>query len=244
MQSNRRALKGSVLRGTKKSSMKVSIRCVIYHITHECVCSCANIIVCCINQSRSVQSKKKKCKTTSKSKSHKEPNKKQRLIVIILSIVKKVKEILALLKYIHYEDALVAIKMLLLDEQDMMNEMMATMSQEDAMTMMTILSTVEDTKSAVDSLPDGVIQVFAAIVGQQLLGYNDILLPPEAKEIFDLLGDENDLMAMLQFIGEAVGGVEYLNNEEGGKMNLIDDVNLSMSMSFVDGVEIEFGRRH
>ena len=164
--------------------------------------------------------------------------------MIILSIVKKVKEILALLKYIHYEDALMTIKMLLLDEQDMMNEMMATMSQEDAMTMMTILSTVEDTKSAVDSLPDGVIQVFAAIVGQQLLGYNDILLPPEAKEIFDLLGDENDMMAMLQFIGEAVVGVEYLNNEEGGKMNLIDDVNLSMSMNFVDGVEIEFGRRH
>ena len=157
--------------------------------------------------------------------------------------MKKVKEILVLLKYIRYEDALMAVEMLLLDEQEMMNEMLATMSQEEAMTMMTILSIVEDMKSAVDSLPGGVIQVFAAIVGQQLLGYNDILLPPEAKEIFDLLGDENDLMALLQLIGEAVGGVEYLNSEEGGKMDLIEDVSLSMSMNLVDGKEIEFGRR-
>ena len=196
-----------------------------------------------IASSRCAQSKKKKCKTTSKSKSQKGSDKKQKLILIILSIVKKVKEILVLLKYIRYEDALVAVEMLLLDEQEMMNEMIATMSHEEAMTMMTILSIVEDMKSAVDSLPGGVIQVFAAIVGQQLLGYNDILLPPEAKEIFDLLGDENDLMALLQLIGEAVGGVEYLNNEEGGKMDLIEDVSLSMSMNFVDGKEIEFGRR-
>ena len=193
--------------------------------------------------SRCAQSKKKKCKTTSKSKSQKGSDKKQQLILIILSIVKKVKEILVLLKYIRYEDALMAVEMLLLDEQEMMNEMLATMSQEEAMTMMTILSIVEDMKSAVDSLPGGVIQVFAAIVGQQLLGYNDILLPPEAKEIFDLLGDENDLIALLQSIGEAVGGVEYLNSEEGGKMDLIEDVSLSMSMNFVDGKEIEFGRR-
>ena len=191
------------------------------------------------------QSKQKKCKTTSKSKSksQKGSDKKQKLILIILSIVKKVKEILVLLKYIRYEDALMAVEMLLLDEQEMMNEMLATMSQEEAMTMMTILSIVEDMKSAVDSLPGGVIQVFVAIVGQQLLGYNDILLPPEAKEIFDLLGDENYVMALLQLIGEAVGGVEYLNSEEGGKMDLIEDVSLSMSMNFVDGKEIEFGRR-
>ena len=195
--------------------------------------------------SRCAQSKKKKCKTTSKSKSksQKGSDKKQKLILIILSIVKKVKEILALLKNTRYEDALVAVEMLLLDEQDMMKEVMTTMSQEEAMTMMTILSIVEDMKSAVDSLPGGVIQVFAAIVGQQLLGYNDILLPPEAKEIFDLLGDENDMMALLQLIGEAVGGVEYLNSEEGGKMDLIEDVSLSMSMNLVDGKEIEFGRR-
>ena len=197
--------------------------------------------------SRCAQSKKKKCKTTSKSKSksksQKGSDKKQKLILIILSIVKKVKEILVLLKNTRYEDALVAVEMLLLDEQDMMKEVMTTMSQEEAMTMMTILSIVEDMKSAVDSLPGGVIQVFAAIVGQQLLGYNDILLPPEAKEIFDLLGDENDLMALLQLIGEAVGGVEYLNSEEGGKMDLIEDVSLSMSMNLVDGKEIEFGRR-
>ena len=197
--------------------------------------------------SRCAQSKKKKCKTTSKSKSksksQKGSDKKQKLILIILSIVKKVKEILVLLKNTRYEDALVALEMLLLDEQDMMKEVMTTMSQEEAMTMMTILSIVEDMKSAVDSLPGGVIQVFAAIVGQQLLGYNDILLPPEAKEIFDLLGDENDLMALLQLIGEAVGGVEYLNSEEGGKMDLIEDVSLSMSMNLVDGKEIEFGRR-
>ena len=197
--------------------------------------------------SRCAQSKKKKCKTTSKSKSksksQKGSDKKQKLILIILSIVKKVKEILVLLKNTRYEDALVALEMLLLDEQDMMKEVMTTMSQEEAMTMMTILSIVEDMKSAVDSLPGGVIQVFAAIVGQQLLGYNDILLPPEAKEIFDLLGDENDMMALLQLIGEAVGGVEYLNSEEGGKMGLIEDVSLSMSMNLVDGKEIEFGRR-
>ena len=197
--------------------------------------------------SRCAQSKKKKCKTTSKSKSksksQKGSDKKQKLILIILSIVKKVKEILVLLKNTRYEDALVALEMLLLDEQDMMKEVMTTMSQEEAMTMMTILSIVEDMKSAVDSLPGGVIQVFAAIVGQQLLGYNDILLPPEAKEIFDLLGDENDMMALLQLIGEAVGGVEYLNSEEGGKMDLIEDVSLSMSMNLVDGKEIEFGRR-
>ena len=197
--------------------------------------------------SRCAQSKKKKCKTTSKSKSksksQKGSDKKQKLILIILSIVKKVKEILVLLKNTRYEDALVAVEMLLLDEQDMMKEVMTTMSQEEAMTMMTILSIVEDMKSAVDSLPGGVIQVFAAIVGQQLLGYNDILLPPEAKEIFDLLGDENDMMALLQLIGEAVGGVEYLNSEEGGKMDLIEDVSLSMSMNLVDGKEIEFGRR-
>ena len=193
--------------------------------------------------SRCVQSKKKKCKTASKSKSQKGSDKKQKLILIILSIVKKVKEMLALLKYIRYEDALMAVEMLLLDEQEMMKDVMATMSQEEAMAMVTILSIVEDMKSAVDSLPGGVIQVFAAIVGQQLLGYNDILLPPEAKEIFDLLGDENDLMALLQLIGEAVGGVEYLNNEEGGKMDLIEDVSLSMSMNLVNGKEIEFGRR-
>ena len=198
-----------------------------------------------IASSRSAQSKTKKCKTTSKSKSksQKGSDKKQKLILIILSIVKKVKEILVLLKYIRYEDALMAVEMLLLDEQEMMNEMLATMSQEEAMAMVTILSIVEDMKSAVDSLPGGVIQVFVAIVGQQLLGYNDILLPPEAKEIFDLLGDENDVMALLQSIGEAVGGVEYLNNEEGGKMDLIEDVSLSMSMNLVDGKEIEFGRR-
>ena len=195
--------------------------------------------------SRCAQSKKKKCKTTYKykSKSQKGSDKKQKLILIILSIVKKVKEILVLLKNTRYEDALVALEMLLLDEQDMMKEVMTTMSQEEAMTMMTILSIVEDMKSAVDSLPGGVIHVFAAIVGQQLLGYNDILLPPEAKEIFDLLGDENDMMALLQLIGEAVGGVEYLNSEEGGKMDLIEDVSLSMSMNLVDGKEIEFGRR-
>ena len=196
-----------------------------------------------IASSRSAQSKTKKCKTTSKSKSQKGSDKKQKLILIILSIVKKVKEILALLKYIRYEDALMAVEMLLLDDQEMMKDVMATMSQEEAMAMVTILSIVEDMKSAVDSLPGGVIQVFAAIVGQQLLGYNDILLPPEAKEIFDLLGDENDLMALLQLIGEAVGGVEYLNSEEGGKMDLIEDVSLSMSMNLVDGKEIEFGRR-
>ena len=110
--------------------------------------------------SRCAQSKKKKCKTTSKSKSksQKGSDKKQKLILIILSIVKKVKEILVLLKNTRYEDALVAVEMLLLDEQDMMKEVMTTMSQEEAMTMMTILSIVEDMKSAVDSLPGGVIR--------------------------------------------------------------------------------------
>ena len=234
MQGNRRALKGSVLRGakSKKVSKKVSSPRVRVSLSHIEACSCANIIVFLhINSSRFLQ----KCKTTSnsKSKSHKVSDKKQRLILIILSIVKKVKEISTLLNYIRHDDAL----MLLLDEQDTINEMMATMSQEDAMA---ILSIVEDTKSAVGSLPDGVIQVFAAIVGQQILGDDDILL---LSETFDFLGDENDMTAMLQLIGKAVGGVEYLNNEEGEIEDLIEDVSLSMSMNFVDGKEIEFGRR-